>query len=582
MFSWAVAIIHTLRDLKIVSPRSVLAIRPSRHHFLTAPFGCVYSIRLRGQVRAGPENKVRPKQHRCMLVSHESSPEGELVRLWLVWGKSLKHARWLMTLVLPNLFLAQWFVAVAWCIAGIEVNFYSFDELQGAEMYLGMGGEGLLFGPWRNTISLENRFANGFLNGFFIGESTRRWMSSGKCVGSANFFGTTSTVLPAFTYILPLTIRVHNSIPTLKPSEVLRCQRCTESAAFAMPKAVLTRWRDFCGGKSFERKSSAVPTGRRCAKIESSLISSCCNWHHVGTNRFLYDICQDWFWRLLDLPFKRTPNTFDLRLGRSHCLIQKLPRDTPEGSKYVKWTSIISSFETAVFLLWSKCSGQPTQPTGHTFSLHPSNIVKLPWAIHRFNAMLAVLLSFAVLSEAKLKVWPSESHMAQKWCHWSFPKVSSSNPERICFDFPFVLDGRDGFGPFSIPKAFLKVSSHEMKEHCNWGEQIWVEANLTWLDVELQQACRLRTQHFFTPCLPLLGFFLIHAVGGIQNGEIAVLLTSPWKIEVNQLLNWSTCFGTLPQAPEDDCSYCFPSADATEEVRWKVKSIQVCVFFSKS
>ena len=293
MFSWAVAIIHTLRDLKIVSPRSVLAIRPSRHHFLTAPFGCVYSIRLRGQVRAGPENKVRPKQHRCMLVSHESSPEVELVRLWLVWGKSLKHARWLMTLVLPNLFLAQWFVAVAWCIAGIEVNFYSFDELQGAEMYLGMGGEGLLFGPWRNTISLENRFANGFLNGFFIAESTTRWMSSGKCVGSANFFGTTSTVLPAFTYILPLTIRVHNSIPTLKPSEVLRCQRCTESAAFAMPKAVLTRWRDFCGGKSFERKSSAVPTGRRCAKIESSLISSCCNWHHVGTNRFLYDICQD-------------------------------------------------------------------------------------------------------------------------------------------------------------------------------------------------------------------------------------------------------------------------------------------------
>ena len=52
--------------------------------------------------------------------------------------------------------------------------------------------------------------------------------------------------------------------------------------------------------------------------------------------------------------------------------------------------------------------------TGHTFSLHPSNIVKLPWAIHRFNAMLAVLLSFAVLSEAKLKVWPSESHTAQK------------------------------------------------------------------------------------------------------------------------------------------------------------------------
>ena len=39
--------------------------------------------------------------------------------------------------------------------------------------------------------------------------------------------------------------------------------------------------------------------------------------------------------------FKRTPNTFDLHLGRSHCLIQKLPRDTPEGSKYVKWTSII-------------------------------------------------------------------------------------------------------------------------------------------------------------------------------------------------------------------------------------------------
>eukprot|EP00434_Breviolum_minutum_P041306 symbB.v1.2.036746.t1/scaffold5257.1/size29319/3 len=60
-------------------------------------------------------------------------------------------------------------------------------------------------------------------------------------------------------------------------------------------------------------------------------------------------------------------------------------------------------------------------------------------------AVLAVLLSFAVLSEAKLKVWPSD------------------------------------------------------------GEQIWVEANLTWLDVELQQA------------------------------------------------------------PEDDCSYCFPSADATEE-----------------
>lgn len=62
-----------------------------------------------------------------------------------------------------------------------------------------------------------------------------------------------------------------------------------------------------------------------------------------------------------------------------------------------------------------------------------------------------------------------------------------------------------------------------------------------------------------------------------QNGEIAVLLTSPWKIEVNQLLNWSTCFGTLPQAPEDDCSYCFPSADATEEARWKVN--QKSVFF---
>ena len=194
--------------------------------------------------------------------------------------------------------------------------------------------------------------------------------------------------------------------------------------------------------------------------------------------------------------------------------------------------------------------------------------------------MLAVLLSFAVLSEAKLKVWPSESHTAAKMMSLKFSqKVSSSNPERICFNFPFVLDGRDGFGVFSIPKAFLKVSSHEMKEHCNWGEQIWVEANLTWLDVELQQACRLRTQHFFTPCLPLLGFCLIHAVGGIQNGEITVLLTSPWKIEVNQLLNWSTCFGTLPQAPEDDCSYCFPSADATEEVRWKVKSIQVSVFF---
>lgn len=38
-----------------------------------------------------------------------------------------------------------------------------------------------------------------------------------------------------------------------------------------------------------------------------------------------------------------------------------------------------------------------------------------------------------------------------------------------------------------------------MKEHCNWGEQIWVEANLTWLDVEVQQACQLRTQHLFTP-----------------------------------------------------------------------------------
>ena len=81
-------------------------------------------------------------------------------------------------------------------------------------MYLGIGGEGLLIDPWRNRISLENRFANGFLNGFFIGESTRSWMSSGKCVGSANFLSTTSTVFPAFTYILPLTIRVHNSTST--------------------------------------------------------------------------------------------------------------------------------------------------------------------------------------------------------------------------------------------------------------------------------------------------------------------------------------------------------------------------------
>ena len=69
-------------------------------------------------------------------------------------------------------------------------------------------------------------------------------------------------------------------------------------------------------------------------------------------------------------------------------------------------------------------------------------------------------------------------------------------------------------------------------------------------------------------------------MGGIQNGEIAVLLISPWKIEVDQLLNWSTCFGTLPQAPEDDCSYCFPSADATEEVRWKVKvNPSLCFYF---
>lgn len=226
-----------------------------------------------------------------------------------------------------------------------------------------------------------------------------------------------------------------------------------------------------------------------------------------------------------------------------------------------------------MFLLWSKCSGQLT---GHTFSLHSSN------CLGPFNDSTPCSQCCLALPSSVRQSWRC-GHRMVTWHKNDVIEVSSSNPERICFNFPFVLDGRDGFGAFSIPKVFLKVSSHELKEHCNWGEQIWVEANLTWLDVEVQQACRLRTQHFFTPCLPFLGFFLIHAVGGIQNGEIAVLLTSPWKIEINQLLNWSTCFGTLPQAPEDDCSYCFPSADATEEVRWKVKSIKsLCLFQSLS
>ena len=64
-------------------------------------------------------------------------------------------------------------------------------------MYLGIGEEGLLFGPWRNGISRENRFANGFLNGFFIGESTRSWMSSVKFVGSA----TSSAQPPLFSQL---------------------------------------------------------------------------------------------------------------------------------------------------------------------------------------------------------------------------------------------------------------------------------------------------------------------------------------------------------------------------------------------
>lgn len=242
----------------------------------------------------------------------------------------------------PTWFFHSDLLLIARCIPGIKVNFYSFDELQGAEMYLGIGGEGLLFGPWRNRISLENRFANGSLNGF-CWESTRSWMSSGKFVGSANFFSTTSTVLPAFTYILYFYpspwpfgfITAYQpgffitSVETFRGFEVPKMHRIS---SFCNAQGSADSLKRFLRGKSFERKSSAVPTGRRCAKIESSFISSCCNWHHVGANRLAYDICQDWFWRLLDLPFKRTPNTFDLHLGRSHCLIQKLPRDTPEGS----------------------------------------------------------------------------------------------------------------------------------------------------------------------------------------------------------------------------------------------------------
>ena len=188
-----------------------------------------------------------------------------------------------------------------------KVNFYSFDELRGAEMYLGIGGEGLLIGRWRDGITLPNRFANGFLNRLFIGEPTRSWMTSGKFVGSANFFSTASTVLQAFTYIIVsyiLPLDHSGSSQIITTDTWVFHHTCWNLPRFWGAKNAPTR--SFCNAqgnaeslrflpwkKVSKEKVAAVPTGRSCAKIESSLIPSCCNWHHGWANRFIHEGGQD-------------------------------------------------------------------------------------------------------------------------------------------------------------------------------------------------------------------------------------------------------------------------------------------------
>ena len=100
----------------------------------------------------------------------------------------------------------------------------------------------------------------------------------------------------------PLTIRVHHkSSPvtpgfSITPVETFRgfeVPKMHRPAAFAMPKAMQNRW-DFCRGKKVSKeKVTAVPTGRRCAKIESCKIPSCCNWHHGWAKRFIHEGGQD-------------------------------------------------------------------------------------------------------------------------------------------------------------------------------------------------------------------------------------------------------------------------------------------------